>query len=276
MPISGVNGHLQTRHRNEKATPMLILLSPAKNLNESRSAGRATTSPRFLDQAEELISVMIDWSPADISELMKVSPKIAQLNSDRFSSWARQSGAAQAAADMFDGDVYKTLEMATLNEDTRAEAAKRLRILSGLYGLLRPTDDVCAYRLEMGRKIPGHAAKTLYKFWGTKIADQLVDDAAEAGTDTVLNLASDEYSKSVNRTALGALSFISPRFEEERNGVRKVISFSAKRARGAMARWVLQHGFTRPDELASFDIGGYAFDDEASTPDCPVFSRAAS
>lgn len=255
---------------------MLILLSPAKNLDEGRAAGKASTSPRFLDQAEELISVMRDWSEAEIADLMKVSTNIAQLNSARVASWSRVSGKSQAAADMFDGDVYKTLEMATLDKGTRAEAALRLRVLSGLYGLLRPTDDVCAYRLEMGRKLPGHSAGTLYKFWGTKIADALIQDAADIQSDTILNLASDEYSKSVDRKRLQQLRFISPRFEEDRNGVRKMISFTAKRARGAMARWVLENGCTRAEELASFDVGGYAFDPETSTAERPVFLKAAS
>jgi cytoplasmic iron level regulating protein YaaA (DUF328/UPF0246 family) len=255
---------------------MLILLSPAKNLNEVRSAGHATTTPRFLNQAEELISVMRNWSEVEIADLMKVSSKIAHLNFERFSSWSRRSGEEQAAADMFDGDVYKTLEMETLDDGTRTEAALRLRILSGLYGLLRPTDDVCAYRLEMGRKVPGHSAGTLYKFWGTKIADALVEDANDVQTDTILNLASDEYSKSVDRAALGSLRFVSPRFEEDRKGVRKMISFSAKRARGAMARWVLENGYTRLDELSLFDVGGYVFDKEASTVERPVFLKSAN
>lgn len=252
---------------------MLILLSPAKNLNEIRAAGNASTVPRFLGQAEDLIRVMQTWSEAEIVDLMKVSPKIARLNLERFSAWSRQSGAAQAAADMFDGDVYKHLDMTTLDEGARFEAGRRLRILSGLYGLLRPTDDVCAYRLEMGRKLPGHPAGTLYRFWGRKIADALVEDAAALETNTVLNLASDEYSKSVDKTALGDLKLISPRFEEDRNGVRKVISFSAKRARGAMARWVLENDCHDSQELALFEAGGYSFDREASTPNSPVFVK---
>lgn len=254
---------------------MLILLSPAKNLNEIRAAGRATTTPKFLDEAEELVTVMRGWSEAEIADLMKVSPKIAQLNAERILAWARESGSAQAAADMFDGDVYKHLEMETLEEITRAEAGRRLRILSGLYGLLRPTDDVCAYRLEMGRKVPGHPAGTLYRFWGGKIAEALANDARKLGTDTVLNLASDEYAKSVDRASLGGLRLISPRFEEERNGVRKVISFSAKRARGAMARWVLENHYTDPGDLRLFDVGCYSFDAESSTPERPVFVRVS-
>lgn len=255
---------------------MLILLSPAKNLNENRAAGHATTAPRFLDEAEELMGVMRGWSKTQIAELMQVSANIAELNAGRFASWTRQSGADQAAADMFDGDVYKTLEMATLDDAARADAASRLRILSGLYGLLRPTDDVCPYRLEMGRKLPGHPAGNLYKFWGSRIADTLVKDAADAGTNTVLNLASDEYAKSVDQSALGDLNFVSPRFEEDRNGVRKVISFSAKRARGAMARWVLEKGHTQPGDLSGFDVGGYVFDKDASTPSRPVFLNEAA
>lgn len=254
---------------------MLILLSPAKNLNEIRAAGRATTTPRFINQAEELIEVMRGWSEAEISELMKVSAKISNLNYERIHSWSRESGKAQAASDIFDGDVYKSLEMETLDKSTRVQAALRLRILSGLYGLLRPTDDVCAYRLEMGRKIPGHSSGNLYMFWGRRIADELVKDAVSAQTDTILNLASDEYSKSVDKPALGELSFISPRFEEERKGIRKMISFSAKRARGAMARWVLESGCTAPSDLVSFDVDGYAYDEERSTAECPVFLRRA-
>lgn len=261
--------------KRKRTHDMLILLSPAKNLNEARAAGHANSTPRFLDHAEELVRVMRDWSETDIADLMKVSPKIARLNVERVSTWSRQSGAAQAAADMFDGDVYKTLEMATLENGTRIEATRRLRILSGLYGLLRPNDDVCAYRLEMGRKLPGHQSGTLYKFWGTKIAEALIDDARDIETATILNLASEEYAKSVDRKALGDLNVISPRFEEERNGVRKMISFSAKRARGAMARWVLEKGYTDPGQLALFDIGGYVFDREASTDASPVFLRVA-
>jgi len=263
-------------HEQGNPPPMLILLSPAKNLNESRSAGQAKTTPRFLDQAEELMSLMRGWSQDEISDLMKVSANIAQVNAGRFASWSRQSGAAQAAADMFDGDVYKMLEMATLDEASRRAADARLRILSGLYGVLRPADDVCAYRLEMGRKIPGHKAGTLYKFWGSQIAQSLVQDAAVAKTDTILNLASDEYAKSVDRKALADLRVVSPRCEDDRDGIRKMISFSAKRARGAMARWVLENEITQADELAQFDVGGYAFDPEASTADRPVFVRPYS
>lgn len=255
---------------------MIILLSPAKNLNEDRAKGHATTVPQFLDQAEELMAVMQRWSPAEISDLMKVSANIATLNAERFITWSRQSGAAQAAADMFDGDVYKTLEMATMSDPARAEAAQRLRILSGLYGLLRPTDDVCAYRLEMGRKLPGHPAGTLYKFWGSKIAQALVKDADAAQTDVILNLASDEYAKSVDQNALGALHVISPRFEEDRGGLRKMISFNAKRARGMMARWVLENGIKDPDDLVQFDVDGYAFDRETATKTRPVFLKVAA
>ncbi|ARE40486.1 UPF0246 protein YaaA [Rhodovulum sp. P5] len=203
---------------------------------------------------------------------MKVSPAIAELNAGRFAAWSPNAEGRQAAGDMFDGDAFKELELATLDEFARAEAARRLRILSGLYGLLRPTDAVCAYRLEMGRKLPGHPAGTLYAFWGTKIAEALVADAADVGTKTILNLASEEYASAIDRAALGNLSLISPRFEEERGGVRKVIAVSAKRARGAMARWVLENGVTESADLTAFTVGGYAFDPESAV-DRPVFVR---
>lgn len=254
---------------------MLILLSPAKNLNEARAAGHATTRPRFIDAAEELASVARDWSEEDICQLMKVSPAIARLNVERFGAWSSETGPAQAAGYIFDGDVYKNLEITTMDDTTLADAARRLRLLSGLYGLLRPTDAVRAYRLEMGRKIPGHAAGTLYRFWGSKIAEAVKQDALAIGADTVLNLASEEYAKSVDRSALGDLTVVEPRFEEERRGARKVIAVSAKRARGAMARWVLTQGVTEPSDLSAFDTGGYLFDPEASTPERPVFLRAS-
>jgi hypothetical protein len=253
---------------------MLILISPAKNLNEARAAGQATTTPRFLDEAQELVRVAKGWSENEIAQIMKVSPAIARLNAERFLAWSRETGPAQAAGDMFDGDVYRHLEMATLDAATRAEAARRLRILSGLYGVLRPTDAVRAYRLEMGRKLPGHAAGTLYRFWSGKIAEELAKDALALQTEYVLNLASEEYAKAVDRPTLGDLSVIDPRFVEERRGVRKVISVTAKRARGAMARWVLETGVQAPADLRAFDVGGYAFDPEASTLERPVFLRA--
>ncbi|MGJ8597142.1 YaaA family protein [Sulfitobacter sp.] len=251
---------------------MLILLSPAKNVDEARASGHAVTNPRFLDEAEEIVSVARRWSEADISEVMKVSAAISKLNKGRFADWSRVGDCA--AALMFDGDVYKELDFSTLDEPAMSASSHRLRILSGLYGLLRPTDAVRAYRMEMGRKCPGHPAGTLYKFWGTKIAEAVANDAAELGTDTILNLASVEYSKGVDDGALGGLTVVSPRFEEEKGGSRRVIGIAAKRARGAMARWVLETGALERKEIEAFNIGGYEFDAEASTMKQPIFVRA--
>jgi len=251
---------------------VLILLSPAKNLNETRAAGHAETTPRFLDAAAELAGTARHWTAEEIAQIMQVSPALAKLNRDRFADWSR--GGDLAAGLLFDGDVYKTLELGTFDDDARRAAERRLRILSGLYGLLRPADAVCPYRLEMGRKLPGHAAGTLYAFWGSRIAEAVVADAHAIGTGHVLDLASGEYGKAVDRAALVDLQVITPRFEEDRNGTRKVIGFAAKRARGAMARWVLHGGITDPADLAGFDVGGYAFDAESSDQTRPVFVRA--
>jgi len=253
---------------------VLILLSPAKNLNEARAAGHATTTPRFLNEARELVDVARTWSAADIAELMKVSPAIAELNADRFADWSPHDREGASAGLMFDGDVYKHLDLPTLDAPARDAADRRLRILSGLYGLLRPADAIAPYRLEMGRKLPGHPAGTLYRFWGDKIARAVVDDCRSLGVDVVLNLASSEYAKAVDRGALNDLTIIEPRFEEERGGKRKVVAVSAKRARGAMARWVLETGASTPADLTGFDVGGHAFDAEASTEGRPVFLRA--
>jgi cytoplasmic iron level regulating protein YaaA (DUF328/UPF0246 family) len=251
---------------------VLILISPAKNVNEARALGHATTSPRFLAEAEEIVSVARGWTEADISQIMKVSAAISKLNIDRFANWSREGDCA--AGLLFDGDVYKELDFGSLDEFAISASSNRLRILSGLYGLLRPSDAVRAYRMEMGRKCPGHPAGTLYKFWGSKIAEAISQDAAQFGTDTILNLASVEYSKGVDRNALGSLAMISPRFEEEKGGKRRVIGIAAKRARGAMARWVLETGVLEGKELEAFDVGGYAFDAEASTVGQPIFVRS--
>ncbi len=250
---------------------MLILLSPAKNVNESRAAGKASTAPRFLDEAEELATVARTWSADEISQIMKVSASLAALNVDRFASWTRDGDCA--AGLLFDGDVAKELEYATLDADAQNSASRRLRFLSGLYGLLRPTDGVHPYRMEMGRKIPGHSAGTLYKFWGDKISAAVAEDAAAAGTRTVLNLASEEYGKAVRPSALGDVAMVSPRFEEQSGGKRRVIGVAAKRARGAMARWVLQTGAEDAADLRSFDVGGYAIDPGASDAGQLVFVR---
>jgi cytoplasmic iron level regulating protein YaaA (DUF328/UPF0246 family) len=251
---------------------MLILLSPAKNVNEARASGHAVSSPRFLDEAEEIVSVAREWSETDIRQIMNVSAAISKLNVDRFADWSREGDCA--AGLMFDGDVYKELDFSTLDELALSASSHRLRILSGLYGLLRPSDAVRAYRMEMGRKCPGHPAGTLYKFWGAKIAKAIAQDAGEFGTNTILNLASIEYSKGVDGNALGDLTVVSPRFEEEKGGTRRVIGISAKRARGAMARWVLETGALESKELEAFDIGDYVFDAETSTLTQPVFVRA--
>lgn len=250
---------------------MLILLSPAKNLNETRAAGRAATTPRFLDDAADLVGTAQHWSAEEIAQIMQVSPALAKLNRDRFADWSRDGDLA--AGLLFDGDVYKTLELATFDDDAWHAADRRLRILSGLYGLLRPADAVSPYRLEMGRKLPGHPAGTLYAFWGSRIAEAVVADARAIGTGHVLDLASGEYGKAVDHAALGDLQVVTPRFEEDRDGTRKVIGFAAKRARGAMARWVLHNGVTDPADLAGFDVGGYAYDAASSQDDRPVFVR---
>ena len=207
---------------------------------------------------------------------MSISSALASLNAGRFKNWSRDNGLRQAAGYMFDGDVYKHLEIDTLDAATLAEATRRLRILSGLYGLLRPTDEVNPYRLEMGRKIPGHPDGTLYRFWGSKISEALVEDAKSTSSRCVLNLASGEYAKAVDREALNGLDVIEPRFEEDRDGHRRVIGVTAKRARGAMARWVLENRITNPEDLTGFERGGFVYDQAVSTVHQPVFLKPST
>lgn len=249
---------------------MLVTISPAKKLDISPAQTVSVTQPRLMEHTAELMDVVKEYGPADLKSLMKISDKLAQLNFDRFSKFGEQP--RKAAAYIFDGDTYTGLDAKTLSEDAQRWAQDHLRILSGLYGVLRPMDEIEPYRLEMGSRVASSRGKNLYEFWRAHIAPLLAEDAHAAGTDILVNCASEEYFGAVDTKTLG-LRVITPKFYDMKNGTPKIISFYAKQARGAMARYIVDNRTTDLDDLMAFDTGGYTYAPELSSPDSPAFVR---
>ncbi|HAS21742.1 MAG TPA: peroxide stress protein YaaA [Idiomarina loihiensis] len=255
---------------------MLAVVSPAKNLDyESDLPELNVTQPRLLDNAEELVEVCRQLSPQQLGSLMKISDKLAGLKAARFQEWQRpfNEDNARPAMFAFNGDVYTGLDAASLNSEAINTAQKQLRILSGLYGVLRPLDLMQPYRLEMGSKLDNPKGKNLYEYWGDTITQTLNDDLAELGSSTLVNLASNEYFSAVKPKALNA-DIITPVFKDEKNGQYKVISFYAKKARGLMARFILNQKPESVSDLKEFDANGYSFNEAMSSDKQLVFCRA--
>ena len=254
---------------------MLMVISPAKTLDfETPPTTKRFTQPQYLDHSQELISQLRELAPAQIAELMHLSDKLAGLNAARFGSWtpAFTPKNAKQALLAFKGDVYTGLQAETLSEDQLDYAQKHLRMLSGLYGLLRPLDLMQPYRLEMGTRLANARGKGLYAFWGTRISEWLNEALADQGDDLLLNLASTEYFSAVKRSALNA-RIIDTEFKDLKNGQYKIISFYAKKARGMMSRFVIEERIDSPEALRAFDVQGYRYNAELSTPSKLVFLR---
>ena len=254
---------------------MLFLISPAKALDYETPPTTAThTQPLFVPQASELIGVLRGKSPQQIAELMDLSDQLSGLNVARYQAWRPKFNTknAKQAVLAFDGDVYGGLDAKTLSEDDLNWAQQHLCILSGLYGVLRPLDLMQPYRLEMGTRLATHKGKNLYQFWGTQVADYLNQRATADATPVVINLASEEYFKVVDRKALKP-RVVTCVFEERKGDQYKVISFMAKRARGLMVRHAVLHRVMSVDELKAFDAEGYRYIAELSEPDRLVFRR---
>lgn len=257
---------------------MLAVISPAKNLDTtSRTTTRKHSQPRLLDRALELVDVMRAKSPDEVADLMHLSDELAELNAQRYKDFETPFATRNAhpAALMFNGDTYQGLgARGRFDERDWTEATKTLRILSGLYGLLRPLDLVQPYRLEMGVSLRTEKGSNLYQYWGSTITEMLRDDlAASPGAPVLVNLASTEYFDAVDTHVLDA-RVISPRFEDRSpSGEWKVISFNAKRARGEMAAWLVQHRIRSARAITGFDAAGYRHAPDVSTPDVPVFRR---
>lgn len=255
---------------------MLVVLSPAKNLDyESPLPTADFSQPRMLEQAQQLVDVAKQLTPADLSNLMHISDKLAGLNAARFQSWQQPFTADNARPAMyaFAGDVYTGLAAEKFSSKAIYYAQEHLRILSGLYGVLRPLDLMKPYRLEMGTSLATDRGKNLYEFWGQAITDKLNDDLAAIGSDILVNLASNEYFSSVKTRQLKA-QVITPVFKDEKNGQYKVISFWAKKARGAMARYIINEQVRSVTGLQQFNATGYRFEPAQSTATELVFCRA--
>lgn len=254
---------------------MLALISPAKTLDyQSTLPTDIHTLPRLLDHSQQLVDISRSLSATEIAQLMSVSEKIATLNVERFRDWQPNfdfSNARQALY-AFKGDVYTGLDAYHLDACSIEFAQQHLRMLSGLYGLLRPLDLMMPYRLEMGTKLANHHGQNLYAFWGNIITDLINSDLADIQSELLVNLASDEYYKSVKESKIKA-EIIKPVFLDQKTGKYKVISFYAKKARGLMARYILENKITQAEELKSFNAEGYYFDAESSLKGELVFKR---
>jgi len=254
---------------------MLFVLSPAKSLDfETPLGDQGHTTPLFVKQSKALIDVLRGYSPPQISELMDVSDALAGLNVARYQAWSSRATTknARQALLAFNGDVYDGLNARALDAQSLAWAQDHLCILSGLYGVLRPLDLMQAYRLEMGTQLPTGTGKDLYQFWGSQISEYLNSRLRSDVTPVVVNLASQEYFKSVQLTALKA-RVVECVFQEYKSGKFKIVSFSAKRARGMMARFAIENRVQTPDQLRAFDTDGYLWVARESTPERLVFQR---
>ena len=254
---------------------MLALISPAKTLDYETALPTDTyTQPRLLQQSQQLIDVCRKLSATEIASLMTVSEKIANLNVGHFRDWNADFNFSNARQAMFafKGDVYTGLDAYDLDDQEIDFAQQHLRMLSGLYGLLRPLDLMMPYRLEMGTKLNNTRGHNLYEFWGDIITDQINQDLANIDAKVLINLASDEYYKSVNEKKI-QVEMIKPVFLDQKNGKYKVISLYAKKARGLMARYIVKNKLSQVEQLKAFNSDGYYFDAESSSEKELVFKR---
>ncbi|WP_284334878.1 peroxide stress protein YaaA [Comamonas sp. NoAH] len=258
---------------------MLFLLSPAKSLDYERALpqGLAHTLPPFIEQSSELIEILRKLAPQDVGALMSISDKLAQLNVARYAAWQPEFTAdnSRQALFAFNGDVYEGLDAYSLSAKEIAWAQEHILMLSGLYGALRPLDWMQPYRLEMGTRLSNAKGSNLYQFWGSRIAQLINERQANDKPSAVINLASQEYFKSVDLKHLKA-RVVECVFEDYKGGKYKIISFHAKHARGLMARYAIQHQLTQPEQLMAFDVAGYAYAPEVSNPNRLVFRRNAA
>jgi cytoplasmic iron level regulating protein YaaA (DUF328/UPF0246 family) len=253
---------------------MLILLSPSKTMDFSIPTQGDFTTPDFLKSSEELIKTLRKAKLEEISQLMSLSQKLTQLNYERYKKFSTPFTVdnARQAAYAFKGDVYDGLQFDKFNERQVAYAQEHLRMLSGLYGVLRPLDLIQPYRLEMGTRLKNKKGKDLYSFWGDKITEKLNDNLESQADKTVINLASNEYFKAVNPKLLNT-KIITPEFKEYKNGAYKMIMLYAKQARGMMAGYIIKNQIAEAVDILNFNESGYKFSPELSKENNPVFVR---
>ena len=253
---------------------MIVLLSPAKSLNEERTQRPNYTQPRHRKESFELVKVLRDYQEEDLMTLMGISQSLAELNRGRYKSFRKthEAESSYIAVDTFDGDVYKGLEADTWTASDMDFAQDHLRILSGLYGLLRPLDLMHPYRLEMGTRLKTDRGNNLYQYWDQTITKDLNKDLKDIGSKTVINLASNEYFKAVKKDKLKA-DILTINFKEYRDDDLKFISFNAKKARGLMAKYIIHNGLTSPEDIKGFNTEGYGFDQSLSSENEWIFVR---
>lgn len=261
---------------------MYFLLSPAKSLNEKDAVpvnlGNYYSQPELIEHAQVLMRNLKAKEPIDLQELMSISDDLAQLNAKRNQDWAWSANTpftddnAKPAGYLFDGDVYTGLDMYHMDKDTAIYVNEHLGILSGLYGVLKPLDLIQPYRLEMGTKLKNERGGNLYEFWGEEVTKTINARMADSEDKVLVNLASNEYFKVIKKKALNA-EIITPRFEDEKNGQYKVISFYAKKARGLMVKYAADNKLTHAEQLKQFDLAGYYYVNELSDDKTWMFRR---
>lgn len=254
---------------------MLAILSPAKTLDyQTPLTTNKSTQPDFNTESKELIATLRKFAPAEIGSLMKISDNLAELNHRRYAEWQNQASEdnARPALFAFKGDVYLGLDAQTLGARDINFAQKHLRVLSGLHGLLRPLDLIQPYRLEMGTRLATRRGSNLYQFWGNKVTDNINKALAQQTSKVLLNLASNEYYQVIQAERIEG-RILNINFKELRDGKYRFVSFAAKRARGLMARYMIDNRITRPAQLRQFDVDRYAFNDALSSEDEWIFTR---
>ncbi len=250
-----------------------IIISPAKTLNFDKNISfKNFSTPVFLKKSNILVEIMKKYSASELSDLMKISPKLADLNFERFLLWKINHTIenSKQAVNAYNGDVYDGLNTKTFSESDFDFAQNHLRILSGLYGVLKPLDLIMPYRLEMGTAIAGKHGKNLYDFWGNCITEEL--NAGMKNNAVLVNLASNEYFKAINSKILNT-KILTPIFKEDKEGNFQIVSFFAKKARGLMSRFIIQNRIEKTEDLKAFNLAGYAFNSRLSTANEFVFTR---
>lgn len=254
---------------------MIVVISPAKTLDfEEKDSNLPMSEPRFLDKSQEIIDEIINYDSYSLEKLMKISTKLATLNRDRFQKWTTSLDTSKQALLAFRGEVYRGMDVGSLSHSELFYANEHLRILSGLYGVLRPFDGINEYRLEMGTKLKVNGLKDLYEFWDTTLEESLIEELKSHSNKTIINLASNEYFKAIEGLKNSdKVKVVTPIFKEYRNDKYKIITLNAKKARGMMTRYIIQNEIENIEDIKKFDIDGYSFNEEMSNENELVFTR---
>lgn len=254
---------------------MIVVISPAKTLDfEEKDSNLPMSEPRFLDKSQEIIDEIINYDSYSLEKLMKISTKLATLNRDRFQKWTTSLDTSKQALLAFRGEVYRGMDVGSLSHSELFYANEHLRILSGLYGVLRPFDGINEYRLEMGTKLKVNGLKNLYEFWDTTLEESLIEELKSHSNKTIINLASNEYFKAIEGLKNSdKVKVVTPIFKEYRNDKYKIITLNAKKARGMMTRYIIQNEIENIEDIKKFDIDGYSFNEDMSNENELVFTR---